>query len=192
MSEERRLPEYDPEITPDPIATSIAIGRASPAIDSEVIAFLRDQRLHLHEQFRHLREQLRLRLWEQRMGVFLRVATAIVGTAMASGFALMVWDAAHSKGLIIEQFSVPPEMAARGLSGQVLAAKLLDKLAVLGASESSRATQSYANNWGDNIKVEIPETGVSVQELYCFLCGWLGRDIRISGEVYRTAGGIVV
>ena len=81
MSEERQLPEYDPEITPDPIATGIAIGRASPAIDSEVIAFLRDQRLHLHEQFRHLREQLRLRLWEQRMGVFLRVATAIVGVS---------------------------------------------------------------------------------------------------------------
>jgi hypothetical protein len=192
MSEERQLPEYDPETTPDPIATGIAISRASPAIDREVIAFLRDQRLHLHEQFRHLREQLRLRLWEQRMGVFLRVATAIVGTAVASGFALMVWDAAHSKGLIIEQFSVPPEMAERGLSGQVVAAKLLDRLAVLGTSESSRATQSYANNWGDNIKVEIPETGVSIGELQRFLRGWLGHDIHISGEVYRTQAGIAV
>src|ERR1700748_1508387 len=192
MSEERQIPEYDPEVTPDPIAPGIAIGRASSAIDNEVIAFLRDQRLHLHEQFRHLREQLRLRLWEQRMGVFLRVATAIVGVAVASGFALMVWDAAHSKGLIIEPFSVPPEMAERGLSGQVLAAQLLDKLSILGASESSRATQSYANNWGDNIKVEIPETGVSVGELRNFLREWLGHDIRISGEVYKTATGITV
>src|SRR4051812_46619431 len=148
MSEKRQLPEYDPEITPDPIATGIAIGRASPAIDSEVIAFLRDQRLHLHEQFRYLREQLHLRLWEQRMGVFLRVATAIVGVAVASGFALMVWDAAHSNGLIIEPFNVPPDMAARGLSGQVMAAKLQDKLTTLqDSTDSSRAPQSYANNW---------------------------------------------
>ena len=35
----------------------------------------------------------------------------------------------------------------------------------MATSESSRAAQSYANNWGDNIKVEIPETGVSISEL---------------------------
>ncbi len=33
MSGERQLPEYDPEITPDPIATGIAIGKASAAIE---------------------------------------------------------------------------------------------------------------------------------------------------------------
>ena len=49
---------------------------------------------------------------------------------------------------------------------------------MLGTSESSRATQSYANNWGDNIKVEIPETGVSIGELQRFLRGWLGHDTR--------------
>jgi tetratricopeptide (TPR) repeat protein len=192
MSEERQIPEYDPEITPDPIATGIAIGRASPAIDSEVIAFLRDQRLHLHEQFRHLREQLRLRLWEQRMGVFLRVATAIVGVAVASGFAYMVWDAAHSKGLIIEPFSVPMDFAQRGLTGEVVAGQMIDKLTTMTKSESSRAAQSYANNWGNNIKVEIPETGVSIGELRNFLREWLGHDIHASGDIYRTADGIAV
>ena len=192
MSEERQIPEYDPEITPDPIATGIALGRASSAIDSEAIAFLHDQRLHLHEQFRHLREQLRLRLWEQRTGVFLRVATAIVGVAVASGFALMVWDAAHSKGLVIEPFSVPPDLAQRGQTGEVIAAQMIDKLTAMTKSESSRAAQSYANNWGNNIKVEIPETGVSIGELRNFLREWLGHDIRSSGEIYHTAGGIAV
>ena len=41
------------------------------------------------------------------MGVLLRVATAVVGIAVAAGLGLMVWDAAHSKGLMIEPFSVP-------------------------------------------------------------------------------------
>jgi tetratricopeptide (TPR) repeat protein len=146
------------------------------------------QEHHLREQFKNLH----LAVWEKRLGVFLRLATLVVGVAVATGFALMVWDASRSKGLLIEPFSVPPDMAGRGLNGQVLAAQLLDRLAVLGSSESSRSTQSYANNWGNDIKVEIPETGVSISELERFLRGWLGHDTRISGEVYRTATGIAV
>ena len=78
----------------------------------------------------------------------------------------MVWDAAHSSGLIIEPFAVPPDMAAKGLTGQVVASQMLDKLtAMQDATDSTRPPQSYANNWGNNIKVEIPETGVSIGEL---------------------------
>jgi len=44
--------------------------------------------------------------------------------------------AAHSRGLLIELFSVPPDMADRGRTGKVVAAQLLDKLAILGPSES--------------------------------------------------------
>ncbi len=176
----------------DPAAAALALSGASRedagAFLKDQRALIADQRHHLHEQFKHLH----LSVWEKQLGVLLRVATAVVGIAFASGIALMVWDAAHSKGLIIEPFSVPPEMAERGLNGQVVAAQLLDKLSILGASESSRATQSYANNWGDNIKVEIPETGVSIGEMQRFLRGWLGHDIHISGEVYRTATGIAV
>jgi tetratricopeptide (TPR) repeat protein len=170
-------------------ATDMALSGASRA---KADAFLEDQRRHLHEQARHLREQLGLKLWELRMGVFLRLATLIVGLAVATGAGLMVWDAAHSKSLLIEPFSVPPDMAQRGLTGEVIATQMLDKLATMTATESSRAVQSYANNWGNNIKVEIPETGVSIGELERYLRGWLGHDIRISGEVYRTAEGIAV
>ena len=40
--------------------------------------------------------------------------------------------------------------------------------------------------------MEIPETGVSIGELRNFLREWLGHDIHISGEVFRTAAGIAV
>jgi tetratricopeptide (TPR) repeat protein len=173
----------------DPVATSLALSGASRA---KADAFLEDQRHHLHEQARHLREQLGLKLWELRMGVFLRVGTLVVGLALATGIGLMVWDAAHSRGLLIEPFSVPPDMVQRGLTGQVVAAQMLDRLAIMGSHESSRSFQSYANNWGNDIKVEIPETGVSISELERFLRGWLGHDTRISGEVYHTATGIAV
>ena len=78
---------------------------------------------------------MRWRRFTDQMKGVLQVMTAIVGLAVATGFSLMVWQAAHSKGLLIEPFIVPPDMAEHGLTGEVVAAQLLDKLAVLGASE---------------------------------------------------------
>jgi hypothetical protein len=173
----------------DPVAISLALGGASR---DKADAFLDEQRHHLEAQFAPQMRQLYLGIWEKRMGVLLRVATAVVGIAVAVALGAMVWDAANSKGLVIEPFSVPADMAQRGVTGQVVASQMIDKLTEMTTHESSRAAQSYANNWGDDIKVEIPETGVSISELQRFLREWLGHDIRISGEVYRTATGISV
>ena len=152
-------------------------------------AFLDDQRHHMHEQIK----QIDLKLWELRLGVFLRLATLCVGLAAAFGVGLMVWDAAHSTGLIIEPFAVPSDMAGKGLSGQVVASQMLDKLTTMqDATDSGRSPQSYENNWGDNIRVEIPETGISIGELQRFLKSWLGHDTHITGEVWRTGTGIAV
>src|SRR4051812_5062415 len=170
--------------------------RSNPSLQASAAAFLDDQRSliaiqkhHLQEQFKHLH----LSVWEKQLGVALRLATIIVGIAFAAGVALMVWDAAHSSGLIVESFAVPPDLAARGLTGQVVATQVQDKLTSMdNATLSYRAPQSYTNNWGNDIKVEIPETGVSIGEVRRFLREWLGNDIHISGEVWRTDSGIAI
>ena len=180
----------------DPLAMGIAMSRTSPKVDDELTAYLRDQRKlideqrhHLHEQFKHLR----LSIWEKRTGVLLRVATAVIGVAVAGFIGLMLWDAAHSSGLVVEPFAVPSDMAAKGLTGQVVASQMLDKLSAMQTiTYSTRPPQSYENNWGTNLKVEIPETGVSIGELQQFLKDWLGHDTHITGEVYRTDTGIAV
>ena len=77
-----------------------------------------------HEQLK----QIHLDIWEKWLGVLLRLATLCVGIAAAAAIGLMVWDARHSNGLLIEPFSVPPDLAQRGLTGQVVAARLLDRL----------------------------------------------------------------
>jgi tetratricopeptide (TPR) repeat protein len=184
----------------DPAAAALALSGASR---EEADAFLNDQRTILHkqgalieDQRRHLHEQLkRLKIGviSDRLSIMLKVLTGIVGVGVAGVFALMVWDAAHSSGLIVEPFAVPSDMAARGLTGQVVASQMLDKLSAMqDITYSSRPPQPYENNWGTNLKVEIPETGVSIDELQQFLKDWLGHDTHITGEVYRTGAGIAV
>jgi hypothetical protein len=180
MSED--IKASSPEAT-DPTALSLALSGASR---EEADAFLRDQRHHIHEQLK----QIHLDIFEKWLGVALRLATLCVGIGAATGVCLMVWDAAHSNGLMIEPFGVPPDMAAKGLTGQVIASQVQDRLTEMQSTTLSfRPVRSYANNWGNDIKVEIPETGVSIGEFRRFLRDWLGHDTHITGEVWHTDQG---
>jgi len=196
MSEERGQRESTFDTGGLAVDLAMEEARANPSLHGHVAAFLDNQNSLINVQKHHLHEQLtqlHLDIWEKWLGVFLRLATGIVGVAAAAGVALMVWDAANSHGLLIEPFSVPPDMAQRGLTGQAVASQVLDRLTDMQTrTESARTAQSYDNNWGDDIKVEIPETGVSIGEFRRFLRDWLGHDIHITGEVYRTKAGIAV
>jgi len=103
---------------------------------------------------------------------------------------LFVWDASRVRGVVVEPFAVPPDLAERGLAGPVVATHVLDRLATLQAeTESVRAPSTYANDWGGDIAVEIPSTGVSLGELRRYLRQWLGNQTRLSGEVVRLTDG---
>src|SRR5689334_25433394 len=47
----------------------------------------------------------------------------------------------RSDGLVIESFSVPPDLAERGLTGQVVAGELLDRLTELNQATISRSEE---------------------------------------------------
>ena len=185
-------------------AAAMAIGarrqRAGAHADPKLDAFLDKQsRLteiqteHLHEQRELMLSRLRLGRWKDRITLALQLMTATVGLAIAAAIGVMAWQAHEDHGLAIAPFSVPPDLAARGLTGQVVAARVLDRLSLLqSATVSGRPASSYANNWGDEIKVEIPETGVSIGELNRWLREWLGSESRVTGEVVRAGAGLQV
>src|SRR6185295_2812321 len=50
----------------------------------------------------------------------------------------------------------------------------------------------YAHNWDNDLKVEIPDTGISIGEAYRFLRAWLGHETHLSGDIVRTPTGIVL
>ena len=185
-------------------AAAMAIGarrqRAGPHADPKLDAFLDKQsRLteiqteHLHEQRELMLSRLRLGRWKDRITLALQAMTAVVGLAIAAAVAVMAWQAHEDHGVSIAAFSVPPDFASRGLTGQAVASEVLDRLSDLQAATiTARPASSYANDWGADIKVEIPETGVSIGELNRWLREWLGSSTRITGEVVRTPAGIAV
>ena len=193
MAEEAEGPETGGEagIGADPAAMALGLGSASRG---EADAFLRDQRALIAEQRHHLNRQyaqLGLSIWQLRFGVLLRIATACVGLAFAAAIGFLTWNAASSNELIVDAFTVPPDIAQKGIGGDVLAGQLVDRLATLQAQTSSfRASQTYSNSFGESIKLEIPETGVSLGELDRFLHEKLGHDTHISGALFHTASGL--
>ena len=205
MAEHPEEPEAATEQALDqanPAAISLALGktRLGAKLPPEAAAFLLKQTLlidlqteHLHEQRELQTSRLRLGRWKDRFSLALQALTGLVGLALAGAVAAMAWQAHNDHGLTIAAFSVPPDLAQKGLTGQVVAARVLDRLSELQAQTvSARPASTYAENWGDDIKVEIPETGVSLGELNRYLRQWLGDETRVSGEVVRTASGLSV
>jgi len=184
------------------MAMSMAMGAAAQneRVAAKTEAFLEEQTAVLRLQKEQMQEEADIHRWSLRirhisdvMKVAFELSAAFIVVAIAIGVGAAIWNAANDKGVAIEAFSVPPDMAAKGLTGEVVAAKLLDRLSSLQAqTNSNRAPSSYANNWGSDIKVQIPDTGVSIGELNRYLRNWLGHETRISGEIYRIDSGIAV
>ena len=184
----------------------MALGLAG-ASREEADTFLRTQR-HLSDkqialadlQIEELNGENKLRHWSLRvrhvsdvLKVGFELAVAFIVVAIAIGLGLVIWQAAHADGLVIESFNVPAPMAEKGLTGAVIANKLLDRLTVMqNETDSSRAASTFANDWTNDIKVEIPDTGVSLGQVVRFLDNWLGHQMHLSGELYETPAGVAL
>jgi tetratricopeptide (TPR) repeat protein len=169
--------------------------------DPELDGFLRGQaRLaelqaeHLHEQRGLIISRLRWGRFGDRMKALLQVMTAFAGAAVVAVVAAMAWDAHEAHGLAIEAFSVPPDLARTGLTGQVAASRFLDKLQALqsATAKSDRPSQSYSSDWGRDFKVEIPDTGLTFSEFDRLLRERLGHVSHVTGEVVATPTGIAL
>lgn len=175
----RRPVQADDPTTPDAVEIAMEALKHDPEPAREV--------LRAHARL------LNLQIASERMSVALKGLMGAAGVALAVGAGWLVWDASRYQGLVVEAFSVPPDLAARGLTGEAVAGQMLDKLVDLQAgTDSVRSPGSYAIDWGKAVEVQIPETGVSIGELQKFLRNWLGKETRISGVVFRTRDGLAV
>jgi len=183
-------------------AVGVALGRSTraKAVDAEAAAFLRDQRRLVNLQIENLEgdralqhRHLALRYFGDRLRIGLQLLAIAFGLFVVGGLGVMVWQAYEDHSLVIEAFSVPPDLAKDGLTGEVVAARFLDKLkAMQTATPSDRPADTYQNDWGSDIKVQIPETGLTFGEFEKLLRAKLGHERHVTGEVIRTAAGLAV
>ena len=189
----------------DPVAIALTLGQGG-ALDPRAAAYLEEQtRLaklqiermralddHLDEEQRLQLSHLRIRRFSDYSKMALELSAGLFFLAIVVGLGVMAWNAAHDHDLVIEAFAVPPDLAARGLTGQAVAAELLDKFGAMEAAvePTAQGTGSYHLNAGDVVRIAIPETGgVSIGDLDRFMRAWLGHEVHVSGEVAHTANG---
>ena len=190
----------------DGFAAAVAADHAKydPAVASAATDFLRDQSRLLRAQVEELSEQRALRLSHlvsqhregriRRTGQLIRVGmqafVALVVGMIALGAVVMVFDAFVSRQVVVDAFRAPPALAARGVTGEVVASGVLDTLQKLQDATRSKDRQLRTTGaWASDVKVEVPETGVSIGEIIRLLHQRFGHDLHIGGELVQTASG---
>lgn len=127
---------------------------------------------------------LRLSHFDRLLTVALKLMTAVLGLLIAVGIGFMVVQAARADSVVVDAFESPPVLAAQGLDGTVVASKLLDELHTLQmGSQAAAAHRGIKDAWSSDIKVEVPQTGVSIGELERYLHAWLGHETHVSGDL---------
>jgi tetratricopeptide (TPR) repeat protein len=173
----------------------------SPEVAAETAAFLRKQtelvetqRKMVEAEHEYFEVEWRPRLLGARLRVAFQVFVALIATVIGLGFAMMIRDAFTSHRVIIDLFHSPPSLAARGLDGTVVANGLLDALSRLqDATRSTIQRLDQSNGWSSQVKLEVPETGISLGELSRLLKERYGHDVHIDGDLVETpAGGLAL
>jgi tetratricopeptide (TPR) repeat protein len=141
----------------------------------------------------HLRNQSReskIRRVGQRIRVGMQAFVAITASLIAFGLLVMLCDAFNSRSVVVDSFKAPSTLASRGLTGDVVASGVLDGLRKLRtATRSVTKTLDARSAWSSDIKVEVPETGVSIGEIDRLLHERFGHDLHIDGDLIQTETG---
>src|SRR6202162_1593361 len=173
------------------------VARKNEEVLSEQTQLLKVQKEHLIDEhalrLAHLRHRSHL-LRGQRLGQSLRIGfqvfVALAATVIGVGIAVMLRDAFTSRSVVIEAFDAPLALAARGVTGKVIAGGVLDGLNRLQAApKSSAAKRNLSNAWAGDIKLAVPEAGVSVGEISRLLKARFGHDLHIDGDLVETPTG---
>jgi hypothetical protein len=180
----------------DPAAVGIAM-RAGVSAESR--AYLREQTELAKLQKQNLLEQnafelshLRWRRFNDQMKGALQIMLVAVGALIVVLVGAAMWNASSADGLVIEAFSVPPDFTQRGFGGDVVAGDLTSKISVVrqfAMAVSYSRSRDVSNDRENEIKVEIPETGISIAEAWRILRNWLGHERHLSGSLRKTDDG---
>jgi hypothetical protein len=184
--------------TPDPLAVHIAAAASGAAAD-DARAYLREQAELARLQKQNLTEQnafelshLRWRRFNDQMKGALQIMLVLAGALIVVVIGMAMWNASRAEGIVVDAFAVPPQLAASGLSGDVVADDLTGRIGNIrdvAEGASLDKSEDVRKNRDDDVKVEIPETGISLAQAWRYLRLWLGHERHVSGNVRIVGGG---
>jgi tetratricopeptide (TPR) repeat protein len=135
---------------------------------------------------------LRWRRFNDQMRGAMQIMLVVIGAAVVVAIGAAVWSASLAEGLVVDSFSVPPQFAQAGMGGDIIAADMTQRIAAVrdSANEHSIAhSKDVRLGRDEEIKVDIPDTGISLGEVSRYLRSWLGHERHLSGSVRSLADG---
>lgn len=198
MGEEKgevEAPEAGNSVNAAAIAAALNIADRNPALDVHVADFFDAQSRLTDAQTHHLHVQLsRVKLGTAGDSIKLALQSAtlalLLGIVVLLG--LIVRDATNDYSLTIETISVPPSLAARGYTAATVAEALRGKIEAVRTvanSNSASETADVHNGRYEGLKVEIPETGLSIDQIERFLHSYFGHSKTLTGAITDLGAG---
>jgi tetratricopeptide (TPR) repeat protein len=189
-----RRPRSTAPTTPDPVEIAMEIEASGESPTGEASALLRRHSALIDEQIGLARKQFILasnEIFRNRIRSVRDIAIAAMVVALVVALGAVVASASRTTGLVVQPFSVPPELVEDGLDGRAVAALFLDELVRLDTTTSStRTPASFRNDWSEAVTVEVEAGGLSITDAYTSLTRLLGSETYVSGGLSRTATGL--
>jgi tetratricopeptide (TPR) repeat protein len=194
------MAEEDDTVSSNATGNAAAVGLAmnAGAASEEARTYLREQTELARLQKQNLLEQnafelshLRWRRFNDQMKGALQIMAVAVGVLIVAGIGVAMWNARQADGLVVDSFSVPPALASTGTTGDVVADDMTDKIGAIRdfANDHSLArSKDVRQDRDQDIKVEIPETGVSLAQAWRYLKQWLGNERHLNGRIRALDG----
>ena len=182
-------------------AAAMRAAETDPRLEAQAAAYFSRQSRFIDLQTEDLLEQrgetrwrMHVRRWREGLQLSFQLLLAVVALVIGLGVAVMLYDAFSSRSVVVSAFKSPPALSARGLSGDVVAASVLDALQKLqDATRGPSKGLSTRGAWAGDVKIEVPQTGVSIGEMSRLLHERLGHDVHIDGDlVQRPDGGLAL
>jgi tetratricopeptide (TPR) repeat protein len=135
---------------------------------------------------------LKWRRFNDQMRGAMQIMLVVIGAAVVIAIAAALWSASEAEGLVVDSFSVPPQFAQAGMAGDVVAADMTHRIAEVRDTANAHSiahSKDVRLDRDQEIKVDIPDTGISLGEVSRYLRSWLGKERHLSGSLRNVGDG---
>ena len=199
LGEDENKPEVEAPaalVGADSVALGVAADAAKydPELARKVGAYLDVQRSFARLQIEHFGEEHELAIaaakrkrFADRLRSYMLAGLLFVLVGAIVGFTWLVVEAVQSRQVKVAPFELSPGLASRNLTGRIVAAGVLDEISrIQMATRSSTQKSRLANAWERELKIDVPDAGVSISEVMRALRERFGHDVQIDGDLVDT------